>query len=205
MIRKVLILLAIASTAVAQTEVTPYISFGSGYAVLENTEISASSIDILGFSFDDGYAIDAAAGLKFDQGMGIFPVRTELAFSYQNNDLDEIKDILGIIGPAGTKYSADGEAEILTLMVNGYIDILTGTSFTPYLLGGLGAANVDLDGEDDSVFAGQIGAGIGYALNQNIIVDLKYKYFLTEDIEIIDGTEMEISPHQLLLGIRYQF
>jgi len=41
---------------------------------------------------------------------------------------------------------------------------------------------LDLIGsEDDTVFAYQIGAGAGYAVNKNITIDLKYRYFATED------------------------
>ena len=188
--------LAIASTAAAQTEISPYLSLIGGYGILNDSDIVANGMSGES-SYDSGIAIEGAIGVKFDKGMDIFPVRVEAAFSHQSNDDD------------------DGDAvKIMSYMGNVYLDILTGTSFTPYIMGGLGFANVEgtvgagLGKHGDDLFAGQLGAGVGYALTDHIILDLKYKYFATEDYEYSDGVNkltVDISGHQFLFGVRYQF
>ena len=70
---------------------------------------------------------------------------------------------------------------------------------------GVGYANVDLDGdEDDSVFAYQVGAGIGYAVSDQATIDLKYRYFATEDPDF-GGVDAEVASHNIYLGIRVNF
>ncbi len=67
-----------------------------------------------------------------------------------------------------------------------------------YLLGGVGMANLEFDdglvSDDETGFAWQIGAGVGYALDENMIVDLKYRYFNipsldSEPVSLSDGTD----------------
>ena len=57
---------------------------------------------------------------------------------------------------------------------------------------------------DDTVFAWQVGAGIGYALTPQLTFDLKYRYFATSDPEF-DGTEVEYASHNVYAGIRLHF
>jgi opacity protein-like surface antigen len=147
--------------------------------------------------FDTGYVISGAFGLAFDS----IPIRTEIELSWQKNDLDKIKlDGLGSV-------SASDDQETSAVMWNVYFDIKTDSDLTPYILAGIGAADVDDD--IDTLFAYQVGAGLGYALNENAILDLKYKYFMTEDFDDDDGIYTVdfdgLAVHQVQFGIRYQF
>ena len=69
-------------------------------------------------------------------------------------------------------------------------DIKTNSEITPYIGGGLGVANVAIDNlslsmngvtilgsEDDTVFAYQVGLGIGYEINDEMTADFGYRYF----------------------------
>ena len=90
-------------------------------------------------------------------------------------------------------------------MVNGFYDVENKTPFTPYIGGGIGFANVDLDSEDDRVFAYQLGIGVGYAIDEVITLDLGYRYFATSDPEFLGGIKAEYSSHNLLVGIRVTY
>jgi opacity protein-like surface antigen len=104
-------------------------------------------------------------------------------------------------------------------MGNAAVDIATQTKFTPYLFAGIGFAQVELNGlgqagvavtanGDDTVFAYQLGLGVGYAATESITLGLEYRYFATSDPEdtITGGDiEWEYPTHNILVGIRYSF
>ena len=77
MLRRILIGLAIVSTAAGKTEITPYVSLGGGYSILRDSTIKAMSVEVVDVSFDNGYIIEAAAGLVWNKGLDSLPVRTE--------------------------------------------------------------------------------------------------------------------------------
>ena len=99
-------------------------------------------------------------------------------------------------------------------MVNGYLDFENQTALTPYIGAGVGVAKVSandisiggvaLSDEDDTVFAYQLGVGIGYSVTESLIIDLAYKYFATEDPDF-EGTKAEYGSHNILFGVRINF
>jgi opacity protein-like surface antigen len=94
-------------------------------------------------------------------------------------------------------------------MVNAYADFQTGGMATPYLGAGVGYADVDVKDYlgkdyDDDVVAGQIGAGILFALSPRVAVDLGYRFMITDDPEIKD-VEFEVRQHTATLGIQVRF
>jgi opacity protein-like surface antigen len=199
--------LAIAALAVtAQAKVTPYVSLSGGYAALTDSDIKGMGVDFGELSYDGGYSIEGAVGFVYDEDFNESPnVRAELALSFQENEIDEFTDKQGLIGDPGTTYSGgDAETEIIAFMLNGYLDIPTGIALTPYAMAGLGFADVDAELIEDTVFAYQIGAGLAWNLNEHIILDLKYKFFMSEDPEESD-LKIDISSHQVQAGLRYQF
>ena len=102
-------------------------------------------------------------------------------------------------------------------MVNGYFEIPTGGRWKPFVTGGLGMARVEMNdfnaegsatadwSGDDTVMAWQVGAGVGYAINERTTVELKYRYFATDDAEFDDGSELEFESHNIYLGLRFTF
>ena len=202
MLRKAMSVLFLGSVVMVQAGVSPYISLSGGLNMLQENDFS---YDISGFGsgtgsvdFDTGFVIEGAFGLAFDN----IPLRTEIELSLQQNDVDQFNFDVGSV-------SGDGEDQrTMAVMWNGYFDIKLDSPFTPYILAGIGGADVD-DDDIDTLFAYQLGVGVGYALNENIILDLKYKYFLTEDYEFDDGVDKieadGLASHQVQIGIRYQF
>ncbi len=197
MIKKVLALLAVASVAVAGTEVTPYIGLGVGYGALNDSTIKANGVEQPKSTYDDGMAFEALVGVKLDKGVETLPLRVEGAFSYQSND-DDMGD----------------EVRVMTLMGNAYLDFFPRCKINPYIMGGVGAANIEgtvgaSEKHDENSFVGQVGAGIGYYLTEHVVLDLKYKYLMTNQYKYRDslGNELDviIDCHNLLFGVRYEF
>ncbi|MCK5914320.1 MAG: hypothetical protein KAG12_10595 [Desulfuromusa sp.] len=54
------------------------------------------------------------------------------------------------------------------------------------------------------MFAYQLSAGVGYEITERITLDLKYRYFATEDLGDSDGS-FEYSSNNLYSGIRFSF
>jgi len=169
------------------------------------------------FEYDTGLALDLAIGYKFG------PVRVEGELGYQKNDVDALKvtiPALGSVsvGTSGLPFSID--LKTTSLLLNGYFDFNNRSAFTPYLTAGLGVANLELTAsasidninlnvsDDVYVFAYQIGAGIEYAINQNVSLDARYRYFATADPSYDDfdsNVDVEFASHNLMLGARFTF
>jgi opacity protein-like surface antigen len=147
--------------------------------------------------FKPGYAVGIAGGYNF--GM----LRVEGEIGYQKNDMDTASDCSGSTCVSGN-ISSDITA--LSFLINGYFDFVNSSRFTPYISGGIGMANLDYKIENwsdyDSVFAYQVGAGIAYAINKHFTIDLKYRFFATEELKTTIGT---FESHNVYLGVRYNF
>ncbi len=90
-------------------------------------------------------------------------------------------------------------------MANVYLDFVNSSPVTPFLTAGIGMAEVTLfDYYDDTVFAYQVGAGLTFAINPHMSIDLKYRYFATEDLDF-EGIEAEFASHNVYCGFRFTF
>jgi OmpA-OmpF porin, OOP family len=101
----------------------------------------------------------------------------------------------------------DGDISSWGVMANGYYDFANGSAFKPFIGAGVGYVNVRLENggrEDDSVFAYQLMAGCGYALNKDVIFDLQYRYFSADDPDF-DGFELDYVTHNVMAGLRFSF
>jgi len=128
---------------------------------------------------DTGYELNAAIGYDFDPG------RVEFAVGYQQNDLTYF----------------NGDVSYWTFMANGYYDFDAGAGIKPYLMGGLGVADEHFSPNDHSntIFAWQVGTGLGFKIDKNTTFELGYRYFMPE------GNDVNVSSHNILAGIRYRF
>jgi outer membrane autotransporter protein len=97
----------------------------------------------------------------------------------------------------------DVNISILTVMANAYYDFDTDSGIRPYIMGGAGIADVDTNQDTDSetVFAWQVGAGLGFEVADNTTLDLGYRYLKPSEIE----DSIDIESHNVMLGLRYQF
>ncbi len=195
-----------ASSAWAGMKNGLYIGAGAGMTFAPDSDYSTSDGTRGVFQFDNGYAVNAAIGYKF--GMP----RIEGEISWQKNDFDKQIE-------TGTTRNAGGDLSVSAFMINGYLDFETHTRFTPFITLGIGFANVDVNDltssgtkvldDNDTVMAYQAGAGVAVDIAENIVLDFKYRYFMTQDQDFtaIDKSIIhnEFSSHNLLIGIRYSF
>jgi len=189
--------LLLSMSSLANAAVGPYVSGSIGAAWATDSDVTtpldpsySASIE-----FDPGLSLGIAAGYDFGSD------RLELEFGYQKNDIDKAIEY-------GVTYEGEGDVSGMGLLLNGYHDFKTSSSFTPFIGAGVGFANVELDipgySEDDTVFAYQVGAGVSFAVNQQVNLELKYRYFATSDPKF-DVIESEYSSHNLYMGVRVPF
>ena len=179
----------------------PYISGQLGVAFLADSDVTEPGYYTETLEFDPGFATTFAGGANF----GMFRVEGEIG--YQINDIDRVTG-------GGYSYNANADVYCLSFLVNGYIDFVNRSRFTPYISAGIGIANVGVESDyyydsdyyddDDTVFAYQVGAGVAYAINRNMTLDLKYRFFATEDPNLY-GSKAEFKSHNIYFGFRYTF
>ena len=179
-----------------------YVAARLGACFLNDATLSEEGFPITGhIEYDTGIGFEAAMGYDF----GMF--RAEGEIGYRKNDVDTFS-VLGV------SLAGGGDIDTLSFMANGYWEVENQTAFTPYIIVGIGFAKVsandfsvggiDIGSEDDSVFAYQLGLGLGYSVTKNWIIDIAYKYFATEDPDF-EGTEAEYDSHNITIGFRYAF
>lgn len=156
------------------------------------------SIDNLNVKNDNGYGWGGAVGMAFEQ------FRVEGEITTQKTDLEAVA-IRG--GAAGVAVNS-GDVRMTTYMVNGYLDIPVTDGFGVYLTGGLGYGTVTLsvyniDG-DDSGFAWKGGAGVFYALDDNMVMDFGWEYVTMDDADL-DVEVSDLYTNNLVAAFRYTF
>jgi outer membrane immunogenic protein len=111
-------------------------------------------------------------------------------------------------------------AEVLTLFGNAFLDIPLGWAFTPYVGAGVGLAWVDYRttvpgpefaqfDDDRTNFAWNVGAGAAFALTENILLDVNYRFVDAGtgrvNVPGLGRSESDIFLHEFLAGIRLAF
>lgn len=164
----------------AQAREGAYIRGDIGYSV--DGEIDDEGLGT--FDLDEDIMGDIGAGYKFGNGL-----RIEGEAAYRNNDLD------GLPGAA---------AEVASLMINGIFDFNPDGGFQPYVGVGAGYANLEVLDDDESDWAWQAMAGVGIPLDDNVTLDIGYRFFAIEELDF-DGDEVEYEHQAVTVGLRYQF
>lgn len=181
-----------------------YLSGNVGLAKLGDTDISTSVIDMNGYEieleFKNGFGFGLAGGYELGNN-----IRIEGEIAHQSNEVDQAtrSDNLDV-----TTY-LEGDVSSLAILANGYYDFANQSALTPFLSAGLGFAKIEYESsegesDDDTVFAYQIGAGVGYALSERLFIDAKYRYFATSEPDL-DGVKIDYSSHNFYVGVRASF
>jgi len=156
--------------------------------------------------YDSGFTGGIALGYAFSDrqrwGAGIWNnVRAEAEVAYSESDLDN-------------GGGANTELTLSNYMFNLYYGCPTPHKWKPFIGGGIGAADVNFDGEaliddDDTVFAYQLRAGLAYELSPNIETTLGYRFLDTEDPELRSAAgqrfDTETRSHAVEVGLRLRF
>ncbi|KZK73541.1 MAG: hypothetical protein A3K90_01710 [Pelodictyon luteolum] len=177
-------LLALAGSGSVASAATPYATGSLGLAMLQDSDVEFAGDR----SYNTGYSLSGALGLR----SGEYRIEGELG--YQQNGIESLGD----------------DVSILSFFGNGYLDFeMASSPFTPYLTAGFGLASIDDSSGpgsvDDTVFAWQLGAGVGYRFADNMLVDVRYRYLGTGDPELAGGREYSIDTHNLMVGLRVEF
>lgn len=178
----------------------PYVSATGAATFLSDSDLEDGGVEGEA-EFDTGYGFTGALGQSWDP-LPLGTLRTEIEAGYRKNDVDEIS-ALGITAGGG-----DADIRALSGMVNVALD-LNLLLFQPYVMGGVGLANLKFESDDfdvddsDTVFAYQAGVGVGIPV---AIVTLYggYRYFATADPEF-EGTDAEYHSHNVEVGVRLGF
>ena len=203
-------------------------------AVPTGTQISAGTPYGWDTSFDGGWAIAGEGGWMHDSGL-----RVGLELTFSGNDVDTHKNVnvagtvidgvdAAVLTGSSSKLGAtvgqvvaDGKGDISStgLFLNAYYDLNRSNDFYPYIGLGIGFMNVNVKFEpsnvsiiddDETKFAYQLKAGLGYRLTEQFDVYGEYAFRGTDDIEVKNNLfpgdlEVENQQHLLSLGIRYRF
>jgi len=175
----------------------PYVSASVGVTMPNDSDVNDQGFDDE-LAYDAGFAIGAALG--YNLGVG----RLEGEIAYKSVDLDEYT-AQGL----GT-FSVNGDSSLLSFMANGYYDIDASPVLKPFLMGGIGLAQFSIDSsdlavdDDDTVFAYQVGAGLGIVLNKQVTLDVSYRFMGTSDADIT-GADVSYDSHNFLAGVRVNF
>jgi len=159
-----------------------YVSSSLGVCLPEDAHFPTGD-----FPLDSALVLNGAAGYTFGSA------RFEGAISYQQNGY--------------TNHESEwGDLKILTVMANGYYELDTGSDIKPYLMAGAGIADVSTsdDYTSGTVFAWQVGAGIGIKATKKITCDLGYRYLAANNVSSFEG-DMDWRTHEIIAGIRYDF
>ena len=211
---KIVMICAMLLTVASGAHAAPYLSVSAGYSQPSDSTLT----DDLGFKstavFKPGFVLSGAVGNAFCNGL-----RVEGEVSYRQTDFDKIKQ-------AGTPdLLVDSKVWALSALGNVFYDIRTGSVVRPYIGAGLGFSDVNVgDGtakgagvarnsgatlplwtsEHKTVFAYQVGTGVGIDLSKRVILDLGYRFFGTEDIKF-DFSRMTFNSHNVTVCARVLF
>jgi opacity protein-like surface antigen len=194
----------------------PYVSLNMGAAWVNDSDYSYSENgydytyrDNGEFTFDTGFVLNASFGNDFGNGF-----RAELEYGFRTNDLDKAEGTeyyQDFYEEDSNDYSDSLSGDIMTnsFMVNGFYDFAPRSQVSPFVGAGIGFANIEGDidfqgKEDDNVFAYQFAAGMAFALNPKMKIDVQYRFFGTEDPDFY-GLEAEYLTHNVMVGLRTSF
>lgn len=155
------------------------------------------------YTSQTGWVTMLAVGYDFG------PYRLEAEFSGRRNKADQAKR-------PGLALDANGDTRTQAVMVNAVYEVpAENFRATPFLLAGIGWANVtaDLDEvagqpigyeEDDTAFAYQLGAGLEWPVGDHAAVEVSYRFLQAVNVELADN-EFAVDNHAALVGLRVTF
>lgn len=205
----------------ARLQPGPYVSGFLGASVLNDADATTSNL-VRNEVFNDRVMFDPGIFISGSGGYDFGFIRLEGELSFRGSEISSITD-----KDSGFRFlGVNGNLGALAMMFNSYADLHNDSPVTPYLGGGIGFAALHLsdtfatdprDGarvllyadDDDTVFAYQIGAGLGYAINRQFTLDVGYRYFATEratfDADPVRTVDLKLESHSAVVGMRMKF
>lgn len=135
------------------------------------------------YDLDDNWMVSGGFGYGFTNGL-----RAEGELAYRNNDVSGTGD----------------EAEAISVLANLYYDFNHNGRFVPYVGAGLGFASLDVGPYSDANWAWQGVAGVAVPLTPRLSLDVAYRHFQIEDLEIMNQ-DGDYKHDAVTVGLRWQF
>ena len=176
-----------------------------------------TGLGVITNKYNTGFVFGGAVGYDFGETMGPLGVRLEGEVSYRKSDIDtHVLNGGDLAGSVGTTSALAGMANLL-------FDFNTAGPFSFYAGGGVGAANVKFDGhgadaanpvmnDDETVFAWQGIAGVGFDVAPNWVIDLQYRYFDASNVSLTStpgagsvSSSTDYRSHAVVAGLRWSF
>lgn len=191
----------------------PYISLFAGASFLNNVDtVFSSSGTPYTVKTNMGYLIGGAVGVDWNN-----MIRTEIELSHSAWTANSYNASGGAFVPASGNISAT------YLLGNVWLDIQTQSAFTPYVGGGVGVgwanADVSFNGGTggygsgvSSALAYQLGAGVKFAISDQLDLDVGYRYKGLGNIDFNDRSGSgflfngaRLNSHNVQIGLTYRF
>jgi opacity protein-like surface antigen len=167
----------------------------------ENLRTNGSTVGRADISYDTGYTLGAAVGWQATPNVGL-----EFEYAYRQVDYSgRAKDSIG------DRIDIDGKAKNSALMVNAlYSFTLENPQVVPYVGAGIGAAQLDMDGDKSTWnFAYQAIAGVGYEVAPQWTLYGEGRWFGTTESKVWPekglATDLSFGTFDLLIGAKYAF
>ncbi len=215
-----------------------YVGLGAGLSIMKDAGVKGHASELYSppmdatSEVDRGGAFSGAVGYRFANGL-----RVEGELGYRENDLKELTvrepgSLAALLplplrqAPAaldrlrGTR-SIEGDISALSFMANLYYDFDLDFGLRPYVGGGVGLTRLSLSAETsgrkvvdgtDTVFAYQIGAGVGYGIGgtdgRPVVVSLDYRVYGTADPTFegsLTGTPFDTEVRGSYVGVGLRF
>jgi outer membrane protein OmpA-like peptidoglycan-associated protein len=179
-----------------------YVGAAGGVTIPRDSDLESSAFNV---SAEQDLGWLGLLNFGYEYGHGL---RTEVEFGYRQSDLDKIGGV-----------DAGGDVNVLSGMVNVLYDFDVAWPIKPHIGGGIGAGRVKADGaspvsttsidDSDTGFAYQLIAGAEYALTDQLMLNLGYRYFAVPDLTFTAANgasvDSDYGSHNFTLGLRYLF
>jgi opacity protein-like surface antigen len=215
----------LATTALAALVLATPANAGSWYLSLtgggnwQNDEdfVATAAGDTFTFdsNSDTGFVIAGAVGYNLTSVAPGLRVEAEVSFRQNSNDGTWLTSTgLTSSGPL------DFDHQATAVMANVWYDFDIG-GFRPYVGGGIGWADVELDGTfvgaslpaldvSDDGFAWQLGAGVNFQISPNVQLGVGYRYFQAPEVTVfapfapnLSSGEVEYESHAAVLSLTF--
>ena len=163
----------------------PYVGVAGGVSIVHDSDVSGYSNAV---KYDTGVGFNVSVGAGSEGGG-----RFEGEFGYKT---------------AGIKNTST-DAAVMSFMANGYYDIKSESTVTPYFGAGLGLLNGELKvgnyKADDTVFGYQLMVGTGISVSKAITLDLSYRLQGAATDFNIAGAKVSYMSSNIYGGLRFNF
>lgn len=216
-----------ASTNASAGEGDWYIQGSAGYNwhndldATRTLSLGAVSTDVpVAYDFSTGHTGSLGFGYEYTDS-----IRFDLEYAHRSNDVSAYKN-----RNTSVTLGRDGHIKSNSVLVNGTYEFQTDWVVNPFIGAGVGVSHVESEvvettgtmKEDDAwAFSGQLKAGLGWDVSENVELFTQYQYFhifnpdlnptapdsLLTGITYLDSTHEgnRLSSSALSIGVRYSF